>query len=57
MPTSTSDLSMITLVLNASLPVQLIMLLLVGVSILSWTFIFTKKAAIKKGLAQIKDMG
>ena len=29
MPTSTSDLSMITLVLNASLPVQLIMLLLV----------------------------
>ena len=47
MPTSTSDLSMITLVLNASLPVQLIMLLLVGVSILSWTFNFTKKAAIK----------
>ena len=54
MPTSTSDLSMITLVLNASLPVQLIMLLLVGVSILSWTFIFTKKAAIKKALNQTR---
>ncbi len=54
MPTSTSDMSMITLVMNASLPVQLIMLLLVAVSVLSWTFIFTKKAAIKKALTQTR---
>ena len=53
MPT-TSDMSMLTLVLNASIPVQLIMLLLIVVSVVSWTFIFSKRATIKKSLAQTR---
>ena len=53
MPT-TSDMSMLTLVMNASVPVQLIMLLLVVVSVLSWTFIFSKRSAIKKALTQTR---
>jgi len=47
MPTS-SDMSMLSLVMHASVPVQLIMLILVAISVLSWTFIFAKRAAIKK---------
>jgi biopolymer transport protein TolQ len=47
-----ADMSMLTLVLNASLPVQFIMLLLVVISVLSWTFIFSKRAAIKRALKQ-----
>ena len=34
------NMSVLTLILEASLPVQLVMLLLVIVSILSWTVIF-----------------
>ncbi len=51
---TTSDMSMLTLVMNASVPVQLIMLLLVVVSVLSWTFIFSKRSAIKKALMQTR---
>ena len=50
----TSDMSMITLVTNASIPVQLIMLLLVVISVLSWTFIFSKRSAIQTALKQTK---
>ena len=46
------DMSILTLVLYASLPVQFIMLLLIGISIVSWTFIFAKRATIKKTLLQ-----
>jgi len=42
------DLSILQLVLNASWVVQLVMLLLVGVSIASWAAIFRKLFALKK---------
>jgi biopolymer transport protein TolQ len=45
-------MSMLTLVMHASVPVQLIMLILVAISVLSWTFIFAKRAAIKKSMTQ-----
>lgn len=51
---TTSDMSMLSLVLNASLPVQFIMLLLIGISIVSWTFIFAKRSTIKKTLVQTR---
>jgi biopolymer transport protein TolQ len=51
---TTQDMSMLTLVLDASLPVQFIMLLLIGISIVSWTFIFAKRATIKKTLLQTR---
>ena len=49
--TTTQDLSFLSLVLNASLLVQLVMLLLLGMSIASWTIIF-KKTAILRGVRQ-----
>jgi biopolymer transport protein TolQ len=51
---TTQDMSMLSLVLNASLPVQFIMLLLIGISVVSWTFIFSKRATIKKTLLQTR---
>ncbi len=45
----TQDLSFLSLVLNASLLVQLVMLLLMGMSIASWTIIF-KKGAVLRGV-------
>ncbi|MGZ5194746.1 MAG: MotA/TolQ/ExbB proton channel family protein, partial [Ramlibacter sp.] len=42
------DLSILQLVLNASWVVQLVMLLLVGVSIASWAAIFRKLFALKR---------
>lgn len=44
--TPTANLSVLTLVLEASLPVQLVMLLLVIVSVMSWTVIFKKWQSI-----------
>ncbi|GGE76143.1 MAG TPA: protein TolQ [Paenalcaligenes hominis] len=45
---ASSELSLISLLLEASIPVQLVMLLLVGISIVSWSYIFSKRAAIKR---------
>ena len=45
----TQDLSFLSLVLNASLLVQLVMLLLLGMSIASWAIIF-KKGAVLRGV-------
>ena len=39
------DLSIIELILNASLVVKLVMLLLIGVSLVSWYWIFRKAFA------------
>lgn len=50
--TVTEDLSFITLISNASLIVQMVMALLLGVSFLSWTYIFRKRFAIKKAREQ-----
>lgn len=49
-----SDLSLIRLLLEASIPVQLVILLLVGISIVSWSYIFSKRAAIKRTLKQTR---
>lgn len=45
---ATSDMSLISLLVHASIPVQLVMLVLVAISILSWTYIFSKRAALKR---------
>jgi biopolymer transport protein TolQ len=42
------DLSILTLLLHASLPVQLVVLLLAGISIASWAAIFRKFFALKR---------
>lgn len=49
------DMSVIGLIMMATLPVQIIMLMLVAISIVSWTFIFSKRAALKKARAQTQD--
>jgi biopolymer transport protein TolQ len=45
----TQDLSFLSLILNASLLVQLVIVLLLGMSIASWTIIF-KKGAVLRGV-------
>ena len=44
----TSDLSFFHLITNASLPVQAVMLMLVGASVTSWTLIFKKRAWLRR---------
>ena len=44
----TNDMSLLSLISHASVPVQLIMLMLLGISIMSWTYIFAKRMAIKR---------
>lgn len=53
-PIENSDLSLLRLLLEASIPVQLVMLLLVVISIISWSYIFSKRAALKRTLAQTR---
>lgn len=53
--TLTQDLSFLTLILNASIIVQLVMALLLGVSAMSWTYIFRKMFAIRNARAQTED--
>jgi len=48
----TNDMSLFTLISHASVPVQLIMLLLLGISIVSWTYIFSKRMAVKRAMRQ-----
>jgi biopolymer transport protein TolQ len=43
-----NDLSLLALVAHASIPVQVIMLLLLGISIMSWTYIFSKRVVLKQ---------
>lgn len=49
-----SDLSVIQLLLHASIPVQVVMLILVGISVLSWTYIFSKRSALKRANEQTR---
>ncbi|HEY0294237.1 MAG TPA: protein TolQ [Bordetella sp.] len=49
---ASNDMSLLTLVSHASFPVQLIMLLLLGISIVSWTYIFGKRMTIKRANKQ-----
>lgn len=43
----TADMSVVSLLWQASIPVQLVMLLLVGASLMSWSIIFTKRRLIR----------
>src|SRR5690625_3576908 len=49
-----NDLSLLSLIVNASIPVQFVMLLLLGISILSWTYIFSKRAALRRAFEQTR---
>jgi len=44
----TADLSIVGLLLGASVPVQIVMLLLIGASLVSWSIIFTKRRLIRR---------
>ena len=44
----TSDMSVIGLLLDASIPVQLVIVLLIGASLKSWSIIFTKRRLIRR---------
>jgi len=50
-----SELSLLSLLWHASLPVQLVMLTLVVVSILSWTVIFNKHTTLKRVSEQTRQ--
>ncbi len=53
--TATQNLSFVSLIANASLLVQLVMLLLLVVSVMSWHYIFRKMFAIRKARAQTEE--
>jgi len=53
--TTTQDLSFLTLISGASAPVQAVMALLVIVSAMSWTYIFRKRAAIRRAQSQTDE--
>jgi biopolymer transport protein TolQ len=44
------DLSLLHLIIHASLPVQIVMALLLGASLMSWWYIFIKLFALKRAL-------
>jgi len=44
----TGDMSVIGLLIEASIPVQVVMLLLIGASLVSWSIIFTKRRLIRR---------
>ena len=53
--TATQDLSFLSLITNASVLVQLVMLLLLSVSAMSWTYIFRKMFAIRNARTQTEE--
>ena len=55
-PIETQDsMSVISLILNASLPVQIIMLILVLASVLSWAIIISKYYQAKRAMSQTRE--
>ena len=50
-----TDLSIISLLVNASVPVQIVMLILVIASIVSWSIIFSKRRLIRRTKAASDD--
>jgi biopolymer transport protein TolQ len=50
-----NDMSLITLITGASLPVQLVMLILLITSLFSWWYIFIKVATIKRAETESED--
>lgn len=53
--TVTQDLSFITMIINASVLVQLVMALLMLVSAMSWTYIFRKMFTIRSAVSQTTE--
>jgi len=51
-PAASGSLDMLQLVLHASIPVQLVMLLLLSASVISWVIIFRKKKALDRAAAE-----
>ncbi len=51
----TADLSLLELVINASILVQLVMLLLLAASLISWTMIFGKHTTLRRARAAADD--
>ena len=51
-PELSQDLSLFNLIIHASVPVQLVMLLLLGASLMSWWFIFIKLFTLKRALRE-----
>ena len=51
----TPDMSLMSLVLEASWPVQIVMLILLGASVVSWSIIFTKRRLILRTKAASDD--
>ena len=47
-----NDDSLLTLVFNASLPVQLVMLILLGASVFSWALMYVKRGYIRQARAE-----
>lgn len=47
----TNDLSIFHLIANASFVVQFVMLILVGASVMSWTYIFSKRKELKNAIS------
>ncbi len=52
---ASSDMSLFTLIAGASLPVQLVMLILIITSLFSWWYIFIKVATIKRAERDAED--
>ncbi len=50
-----NDDSLLTLILNASIPVQLVMLLLLGASVLSWALMYVKHGYIRQSQAEARN--
>lgn len=51
---ASSDISLLSLLVHASIPVQLVMLILLGISVLSWTYIFSKRSTLKRANEQTR---
>ena len=49
-----NDDSLITLILNASIPVQVVMLLLMGASVFSWALMYVKRGYIRQSQVEAK---
>ena len=49
-----NDDSLITLILNASVPVQLVMLLLMVASVFSWALMYVKRSYVRQSQVEAK---
>lgn len=55
MPTTTADLSILTLIANASFVVKCVLVILLGLSVASWTVIFRKYFFVARTMKQIDE--